>query len=128
MDVKGRTIVIPLDRPITGHGGAVTKAILREPTYDEYMRLGDPFLVGIAPGSNIPFIVEDTAVLAAYCDLLLVEPDALIVKAGGMELAKKIRAAVRSFFRDGDEAGGASPTSPTNSPSEPAKTARRSGS
>lgn len=118
----GRTVTIKLDKPIVGHG-LVTKVMLREPTYAEYMEVGDPFLVGVSPGSRIPFIIEDPAVITRYCELLLIEPDALIVQDGGMELAKKIRSAVRSFFRDGDEAGEASETSPTSSPSAPGKTA-----
>jgi hypothetical protein len=118
----GRTKIIKLDKPIVGHG-VVTKVVLREPTYAEYMEIGDPFLVGVSPGSQIPFIIEDQAVITKYCEVLLVEPDALIIQDGGMELAKKVRQAVKSFFRDGDEAGEASGTSPTSSPSAPGKTA-----
>jgi hypothetical protein len=119
----GRTVTVKLDKPIVGHGGVITKAVLREPTYAEYMEIGDPFLVGVSPGSRIPFIIEDPAVISKYCEVLLVEPDALLIQDGGMELAKAIRREVRSFFRDGDEAGEASKTSPTSSPSAPGKTA-----
>lgn len=118
----GRTVTVKLDKPIVGHGGVVTKAVVREPTYAEYMQIGDPFLIGLSE-SRIPFFIEDAAVISKYCEILLVEPDALIIEQGGMELAKKIRAAVKSFFRDGDEAGEASATSPTSSPSAPDRTA-----
>jgi len=118
----GRTVTIPLDKPIVGHG-VVTKVVMREPTYAEYMEIGDPFLIGVSPGSRIPFVIEDQGVITKYCEILLVEPDALVVQEGGMALAKAVRQAVKSFFRDGDEAGEASGTSPTSSPLAPGKTA-----
>jgi hypothetical protein len=121
--VNGKTIAIKLKKPLFGHGGAVNEVILREPTYAEYMEIGDPFLVGLAPDSRIPFMVEDHAVITAYARLLLVSPDALIVEQGGMALAREIRSAVRSFFQDGAEAAGDSAISPTSSPLAPDKTA-----
>lgn len=121
--MAGRTIEIKLARPLKGHAGPVTKVVLREPTYDEYMRLGDPFLVALSPDSKIPFAVEDKAALAEYCRILIVEPDGLIVEQGGFALARQITAGVRSFFRDGSEAAGGSGTSRTNSPSASARTA-----
>jgi hypothetical protein len=121
--MPGKTIEIKLAKPIAGHGGAITKVVLREPTYDEYCQHGDPFIVALSPGSKIPFMVEDQAAMSAYADLLLVEPDPLIVRQGGFELAREIRRAVRSFFHDGSEAAEGSETSQTSSPSAPIKTA-----
>jgi hypothetical protein len=121
--MPGKTVEIKLARPIVGHGGSITKVILREPTFDEYLRFGDPFTVALSPGSKIPFMVEDHGAMAAYAELLLVEPDALIVRQGGFELAREILRGVRSFFHDGSEAAEGSETSQTSSPSASDKTA-----
>jgi hypothetical protein len=121
--MSGKTVEIKLAKPIVGHGGSITKVVLREPTFDEYLRFGDPFTVALSPGSKIPFMVEDHGAMAAYAELLLVEPDALIVRQGGFELAREILRGVRSFFHDGSEAAEGSETSQTSSPSASAKTA-----
>jgi hypothetical protein len=121
-----REIEIKLAKPLMGHGGPITKVIVREPTYAEYMQHGDPFLVALSPESKIPFAVEDKVALARYAEILVKSPDALILEQGGMELARKITAAVRSFFQDGAEAGEASETLPTSSSSPPDKAATRS--
>lgn len=117
------TIEIKLAKPIVGHGAPVTKVVVRAPTYDEYCQFGDPFIVSLSPGSKIPFMVEDQTAMSAYADLLLVEPDALIVRQGGFRLAREIRRAVRSFFQDVSEAAEGSETSQTSSPSAQDKAA-----
>ena len=104
-------VSIPLKRPIVGHKGAITEVKVRKPTFDEYMTLGDPFVVALAPDSKIPFMVEDKVALASYVKLLLVEPtDPLLLGQGGMELARDITRVVRGFFHSGAEADEASGT------------------
>lgn len=96
---------ITLEKPIVGHGTTITKVVVREPTFDEYMRLGDPFVVAQSQESKIPFVVEDKATLAEYCRLLVVEPsDQLLLKQGGLKLAQQIARTVRGFFLSGDAA------------------------
>jgi hypothetical protein len=121
-------VKIPLERPLVGHGKTIAEVVVREPTYAEYMELGDPFVVALSPGEKIPFMVEDKAVLAAYCAKLVVEPaDQLLLAQGGHKLARKIAATVRGFFLDGAEATEASETSPTTSSSPSEKNPTRSG-
>lgn len=119
---------IPLKKPLIGHHGPIHQVVVREPTYDEYMQHGDPFVVALSPESRIPFMVEDKQVLAAYCALLVVEPaDKLLLAQGGMALAQDIARTVRGFFHTGDGADGASTTSPTISSSSSTKSLTASG-
>jgi hypothetical protein len=110
-----KTVTIPLDTPLTGHGSErVTRVVVREPTFSEYLDNGDPYLVALAPQSGIPFQIEDKQAIAAYARLLIVEPkDPLLLEQGGIALAAKVKEAVRSFFLPAGEAGTGSRTSPT---------------
>jgi hypothetical protein len=121
--MTGKTVEITLTKPLVGHGGPVTRVVVREPTYAEYLQYGDPFVVALSQESKTPFMVEDNVAFASYMTLLVVEPDALVVQQGGLDLARQVRGAVRSFFRDGAEEGEASEMSPTSSRSEPDKAA-----
>lgn len=113
----GKTVTIPLDKALTGHGGVrITHVIVREPTFNEYLDTGEPYFLAQAPQSGIPFVLEDKQALATYTRILVQEPtDPLLLEQGGMALAKKIKDAVLSFFQPPDgEAGAGSKTSPTN--------------
>jgi len=124
-----RTVTIPLDKPLTGHGGEVfRRVVVREPTFNEYLEYGDPFMVAQAPQSGIPFLLEDKPAIAAYVRLLVTEPDdPLLLEQGGMRLAQKVREAVLSFFQAGAGADGASGTSPRSSSSSSAPGSTPSG-
>lgn len=100
-------VKIPLEKPLIAHGKTISEVVVREPTFAEYMELGDPFIVALSPESRIPFMVEDKAVLTAYCQRLVVEPaDQLLLSQGGHHLAKRIALTVRGFFLDGEAAAG----------------------
>jgi hypothetical protein len=127
-----RTVVIPLGMPrprppaadgtvlsplpplkvLAGHGGVrISEIKLREPSFDEYLEHGDPYTIAQAPGSGIPFMLEDKAAIAAYVHILVVEPaDKLLLKQGGMALAQAIKEKVLDFFRPAGEAGEGSKT------------------
>jgi hypothetical protein len=111
-----KTVTIKLDAPLTGHNGErCMQVIVREPTFNEYLDNGDPYLVALAPQSGIPFQIEDKQAIAAYARLLIVEPkDPLLLEQGGMALAGKVKEAIRSFFLPAGGAGADSRTSPTN--------------
>lgn len=118
------SVTIPLTPPIVAPDGTVFKEIVvREPSFDEYLRLGDPYTVGFSPGSGIPFIVEDNGAMMAYCKLLVTVPDnPMLVELGGFQAARKIKDAVKSFFQPAATASGeVSGTSGTNSPSTAGK-------
>lgn len=94
----GKTVRIPLDKPLKGHHGSIDHVIVREPSYDEYLLHGDPYVyLPLKEGGW--FRSDSTEVLAAYVGILVVEPkDKLLLSQGGFELARSIKDAVLSFF------------------------------
>lgn len=109
--------IIKLSTPITGHDGPIHQVVLREPRFEEYREIGDPFIVA-QTADGIPYMVEKTEAIRQYEELLLVEPrTAALLSQGGWRLARDIRQAVLGFFLQGDEAGEDSKTSPTTSSS-----------
>jgi len=107
--MSAKIIDIPLDEPIRGHGDPVTTVKVREPSFAEYMKLGDPYLLVIGQNGT-KHVTEIPDVMAEYCRICVVEPNILICEQGGLKLARKIRTAVQSFFQDVAEAGGGSTT------------------
>lgn len=95
----GKTVRIPLDTPIIGHGGVkIDAVIVREPTFDEFMLHGDPF-IWVPLESGGAFASETPEVLATYAAILVTEPkDKLLLSQGGFELARKIRSTIMGFF------------------------------
>jgi hypothetical protein len=92
-----KKVSIPIEAPLTGHKGPVREVIVREPTFEEYLRLGDPLIwVPLPEGGMFP--TENTAVITEYVKLLVVEPDYLICIQGGFDLARKIKDTVLGFF------------------------------
>jgi hypothetical protein len=100
----GKTVSIPVDPPIVGHKGKITEIVVREPTFDEYLAFGDPYVyLPLKEGSW--FRSDNTEVLAAYVGILVVEPkDKLLLGQGGFKLAREIKDAVLSFFLPAAEA------------------------
>ncbi len=99
-----RTVTVQTKIPLVGHGGDVTKVVVREPTFEEYVRLGDPYiLVPLEGGGFYPS--EDRAVLESYMACCVVAPDLLVCRQGGFELARDIKGAILSFFLPASEAG-----------------------
>jgi hypothetical protein len=94
-----KTVSIPLENPLKGHGGvSIDAVIVREPTYNEFMQHGDPF-IWVPLESGGAFASETPDVLAAYAAILVTEPkDKLLLEQGGFELARKIRSTIMGFF------------------------------
>ncbi len=66
-------IRIPLARPMPGHNGEVRELVMREPTFNDFMDLGDPYQIAQSPeGSN--FAIVDPEVVRGYFQRMLVEP------------------------------------------------------
>jgi hypothetical protein len=113
----GKTVRIPLNPPIKGHKGQVREIVLREPTFEEYLRLGDPYIfVPVAGGTAFPS--ESAEVISQYIDILVVEPERLLLAQCGFKVAREIKEAVLGFFLPDAAESGDSPISPTTSPSE----------
>jgi hypothetical protein len=112
-----RTISIPLDAPLTTHDGPLKQIVLREPTFDEYLELGDPYTVA-AGASGVPFAVENVDVIKKYIAFCLVEPkNPALLSQAGANVARALKETLLSFFQHGGAAAEASATSPTTSPS-----------
>lgn len=100
----GKTVSIPVSPPLKGHHGQIDHVIVREPTFDEFLQYGDPF-VYLPLSEGTLFRSDNTEVLAAYADVLVEEPkDKLLLRQGGLKLAREIRYAVLSFFLPAAEA------------------------
>lgn len=114
-----KTVSIPLDPPIQGPSGPIASIVLREPCFDDYMELGEPYSVGESDES-VRFAVERPDVIKAYVRACLVSPtDVNLLSQASARTARKVRNTVLGFIREADEASEASPTSPTASPSTP---------
>lgn len=99
------TKTIALRKPLQSPEGPVSRIVLREPTFNEYLIHGDPYTVAASAGGN-PFMVENPDVIAAYIKVCLVEPkDPAILHQGKAWLAKEVKEAVLAFFRPDAETG-----------------------
>lgn len=121
-----KTKTIQVTEPFEGHNGPITRVVLREPTFNEYILLGDPWTVALSE-KHTPFSVENGDVISAYLDRCILEPDRIVVSKGGLALARKVKETFLSFFRPGDEVDVASTTSPMNSSSSAAPTSPAPG-
>jgi hypothetical protein len=112
------TIVIPLSKPLRAHGGeSIKRIVLREPTFDEYLSLGDPWTIA-ASNDGAPFAVENTAVIKQYIDLCILEPkDTLLLNQASARVARQVKEKLLAFFRPDATADEVSGTSGTSSPS-----------
>lgn len=111
-------IVITLAKPLTTHDGVLKRIVIREPSFDEYMDIGDPYTVAGTDGGN-GFMVENPEVIKSYLTLCLVEPkDPALLGQAGARVARELKSKLLSFFHPVAEAAAASATSATNSPLE----------
>ncbi len=110
---------IPLVKPLRGHKGEkITKIVLREPTFDEYLSFGDPYTVAQSTDGT-PFAVDNPDVIRRYIHLCLVEPkDPALLSQGGARLGREVKEAVMGFFQPEKPESAASETSETKSPSQ----------
>lgn len=108
---------IPVPGGLITHGGAVHEVVLKPPTYDDFLNLGEIETYGRSPDGTV-FMVENSETLRAYIAKCLVEPkDPLALNQGGVKLARAVKGAVLDFFRDDASEAAPSPTSPTISSS-----------
>lgn len=94
-----RTVTVPLSEPIVGHGEPITEAKLREPTAGEYVTTGEvASWAGNPDGST--FRIENNATIAAYIELLIVEPKSasLLLAQASLVDGMRLREAVLDFF------------------------------
>ncbi|MBN9062132.1 MAG: hypothetical protein BGP06_05230 [Rhizobiales bacterium 65-9] len=63
-----RTVKIPMTPPIIGHEGPINEIVVREPTYREFMQIGEPYTVAYADNGT-PFTVENMEVIQKYCEV-----------------------------------------------------------
>jgi hypothetical protein len=92
-------VTIALSKPLTTHDGPLKAIVLREPTYDEYLAIGDPYLVAESPGGT-RFVHENMENIRQYIALCLVEPKdpALLTQAGAF-VAKQVKEGILGFFQ-----------------------------
>ncbi len=99
--MTGRKITIELDTPLRGHNGEIKAVVLREPRMAEYFRLGDPWTIALSEG-KVPFTIENGEAIEQYVRACVVEPaDFQLLEQGGLQLARKLKEAVLSFFQPG---------------------------
>lgn len=59
-------VTIPLSRPLKGPNGVVVKeVVLREPSYDEIVEIGDPYFIAVTR-EQVPFQVENAEAIKGY--------------------------------------------------------------
>src|SRR5258708_38048210 len=57
---------VPLSKPIKGPNGTSFKeVVLREPSYDEIVEIGDPYFIAMTR-DNVPFQVENAEAIKSY--------------------------------------------------------------
>ncbi|WP_158810232.1 hypothetical protein [Beijerinckia sp. L45] len=99
-ETMAKEVRIPWPKGLVTHRGVCTEIVLREPTYDEYLDLGEIVTYGKAPDGTI-FPVENSEVLRSYIARCIVEPkDPLALTQGGVKLGRAVKGAVEGFFRD----------------------------
>lgn len=104
--------------PLTGHHGLIQEIVLREPTFDEYVELGEPRQFYFMADGQTAVPIDDPATVGEYMRRCLVSPtDPSLLAQGGLKLARAMKAKVIGFFRFGDEEDEASTSSPTTSSS-----------
>jgi hypothetical protein len=103
---------IDLSSPLPGHGELIRKVVLKEPTYADYMSLGDPFVIARNSDGSL-FPVENGDVIRAYIDRCCVSPDPLLLAGLSLADAMAVKGAVLSFFTEAQ----ATPSTPVTSSS-----------
>ncbi|QDM27001.1 hypothetical protein FNL56_13425 [Tardiphaga sp. vice304] len=110
------TVTILLKTPLKAPEGPVSRIVLREPTFDEYLSIGDPYSIAYSDGGT-PFAVENLENIQRYIAHCVVEPkDPATLKQASAATAREVKKALLGFFQP-DEESEVSATSPTTSPS-----------
>jgi hypothetical protein len=90
--------VIELLDPIIGHSGPIKTVVMREPKAADFFELGDP--IAFARSGDMVYSADKEAVIKAYVDRCVVEPNALLLEQLSLADAMRVRDAVVDFFSD----------------------------
>ena len=97
-----KTVTIEVEEGITGHRGVSHKIVLREPTYDDFMDLGDA-VSPVPAGNGLVYMMPNHDKIRAYAERLMIEPtDQLSILNLPMKYAREVTDAVANFFRLSD--------------------------
>lgn len=93
--------VIPLSKPVIGHAGVVSEAVLHEPTGIDLLQLGELELVGRGSSGEV-FSIERTDVIEDYLTRCLArekgQDPSLILGQAALSDVMKLRGALFDFF------------------------------
>lgn len=94
-------ITIKLIEPITGHEGPITEITLREPSYGEIMKFGEPYAQGFSRDGSVVYQAENTDAIRGYIEALVKPPvDALLIRQLKTANSLRLKDAVLGFFQD----------------------------
>lgn len=88
---------VTLSRPLVSHSGEVRAIVLREPTYADFMTLGDPTAHVLAAGSAVP--QDDMTVIRAYVERCADVDVPTLERIHSLADAIALAEAVKGFFR-----------------------------
>lgn len=89
--------IIPLTRQYEAHGEVFRSVVIREPRWEDYLALGEPYEMQRAAGQDV--VIENTETIAAYVKRCIVSPGAEKMGDLGVADSRKVRDAVIDFFR-----------------------------
>lgn len=100
-----RRVTVKLTTPISVDGKPVAEIILKEPGFDLYLQLGDPYTTARSREGTL-FMVPRDEIIRDYVEKCLVSPDNPhdLMQISGLADAMKIRSAVLGFFSDSNTA------------------------
>lgn len=87
---------IPLEVPITGHNGPIARIHMRAPTFNDFIEIGDPTMLIVAPHAAVPH--DDLDIIKKYI-LRLSNIDELILRQTTLRDAILMCDAVKDFFQ-----------------------------
>ena len=113
-----KTVTINIPEGYTTHKGVSHKILLREPTVEDYLDLGE--IYNLVPASDgLAYPIESKEAVRKYTERLMIEPtDQLLVAGLPLSVGRDLREAVMSFFRRPVAAGEQSTTSGKTSSGE----------
>ncbi len=93
-----KTVTVELKDPFDGHGGKVTKAVVREPFGREYAQFGDPFVYA-RTDAKVTVSAENDIAIKNYIEHCIVEPDPLLAMSlMSLRDMMAVKEAVLDFF------------------------------
>lgn len=93
-----KTVDVLLSDPIRGHGGEITKVVLREPRALDFFELGEPIAFAVSK-DGMQYTADNEGTIKLYIDRCLVEPkDPLLLEQLSLADAMKLKETVVNFF------------------------------